>query len=167
MRRRICLVGAALSVCSLAFIAGPATAASAKSNSPVHTVTCSTKTSISVANGQNDVLPPVSQGQEYGSAHCGGGLGGGVETDSFKVPLSGDTIAKYTIYLNAGTVHGTYDLTPTSGSLNFLETTWTGTLKVLGGTGAYKGAAGTGTLACKTLDGIHTTCTDKLKLKSV
>ena len=161
MKRRICLVGAALSVCPLAFIAGPATAASAKS------IACSTKTSISVANGQDNVLPPVSQGQEYGSAHCGGGLGGGVETDSFKVPLSGDTIAKYTIYLNAGTVHGTYDLTPESGSLNFLASTWTGTLKVLGGTGAYKGAAGTGTLACKSLDGIHTTCTDKLKLKSV
>lgn len=161
MKRRICLVGAALSVCPLAFIAGPATAASAKS------ITCSTKTSISVANGQDNVLPPVSQGQEYGSAHCGGGLGGGVETDSFKVPLSGDTVAKYTIYLNAGTVHGSYDLTPESGSLNFLATTWTGTLKVLGGTGAYKGAAGTGTLACQSLDGIHTTCTDKLKLKSV
>jgi hypothetical protein len=165
VRRRICLVGAALSVCPLAFVAGNATAASTKSKSPVTKVACASKTSIMVASGDTSVSPPVSQGSEYGPVNCGGPLGNGVLSDSFTVPASGDTVAKYTMFLHTGTVHGTYDITPQPGSLNFLETDWTGTLKVLGGTGAYKGATGTGTMKCKTLDGIHTTCTDKLKVK--
>jgi len=32
-------------------------------------------------------------------------------------------------------------------------------------TGTLSGITGTGTMTCKTLDGIHTTCTDRLKLK--
>jgi hypothetical protein len=165
VRRRICLVGAALSVCPLAFIAGNATAASTKSKSPVTKVACASKTSIMVANGDTGVSPPVSQGSEYGPVQCGGTLGRGILSDSFTVPASGDTVAKYTMYFHTGTVHGTYDISPQPGSLNFLETDWTGTLKVLGGTGAYKAVTGTGTMTCKSLDGIHTTCADKLKLK--
>jgi hypothetical protein len=164
VRRRICLVGAALSVCPLAFVAGTATAASSTSKSSQR-VLCSTKTSVMVANGEMSVQPPASQGDEYGTASCGKLLGSGVQRDSFTVPASGDTIARFELYFPTGTVHGTYDLTPQAGSFNFLETDWTGKMKVLGGTGAYKGATGTGTMACKTLDGVHTTCTDRLKLK--
>ena len=40
-------------------------------------------------------------------------------------------------------------------------------LTITGGTGTYAGAKGVGTMTCKTLDGIHTTCTDKLKLKQL
>jgi hypothetical protein len=36
---------------------------------------------------------------------------------------------------------------------------------VTGGSGSYNGVTGTGTMKCKTLDGVHTTCTDKLELK--
>jgi len=174
VKRRICLVGIALSVCPLALLAGNATAASTKTKSTkprALSVKCSTKTTIAVANGDTNVLPPVAQGADYGTARCGGTLGGGVESDSFNVPLSGDTLAKFTMYFGAGAVHGTYDLTPQAGNLNtgdvnsFTETDWTGTMKVKGGSGAYKGDTGTGTMTCSSLDGIHVTCTNKLKLK--
>jgi hypothetical protein len=166
VKRRICLVGATLSVCLLASVAGTALAASSKSSGKSTKVSCSVSTSIAVASGQTGVLPPVAQGNEYGTSNCGT-LGSGVQKDSFTVPLSGDTVAKYTMYFGAGTIHGTFDLSPMSSSLNFLASTWTGTLKVLGGTGAYKGVTGTGTMKCGSQDGIHVACTDKLHLKNL
>lgn len=164
MRRRICLLGATLGVCLLASVAGTALAASSKGGSTTK-VRCSTNTSIIIANGDTGVSPPISQGTEYGTASCNKQFGSGVQKDSFTVPDSGDTVAKYTLYFSTGSIHGTYDLTPQSGSLNFLATSWTGTLKVLGGTGAFKGMTGTGTMNCGTQDGIHSSCKDKLKLK--
>ncbi len=167
MRRRICLVGAALSVCLLASVAGTAIAASShssKSSAKTQKVKCSTGYSIAVADGQSGVLPPESSGTEYGTVRCGAPLGAGIQRDTFTVPTSGDTVAKYVMYFNTGSIHGTYDLTPQSSSLNFLATDWTGTMKVLGGTGAYKGAKGTGKMTCATNDGVHSNCTDKLKL---
>jgi hypothetical protein len=165
VRRRICLVGVTLSVCLLASVAGTAVAASSKSSGK-YKVSCSVSTTIAVASGQTDVLPPVAQGSEYGPLTCGK-LGSGVQKDAFTVPLSGDTVAKYTMYFGAGTIHGTYDISPQSSSLNFLASTWMGTLKVLGGTGAYKAVTGTGTMKCGSQDGIHVSCTDKLKLKNL
>jgi hypothetical protein len=151
-------------------VAGTALAASSKSSAKATKATkvsCSVSTSIAVAKGQSDVLPPMAQGDEYGPAKCGSLLGAGVQKDSFTVPTSGDTVAKYVMYFNTGTIHGTYDLTPQSSSLNFLATSWTGTLKVLGGIGAYKGVTGTGKMKCGSPDGVHTSCTDKLKLKKL
>ena len=161
--KRICLVGTAVAVCLLASIAGTAFAASSKSKTTK--VSCSASTSIVPPAGDSAVLPPAAQGTEYGTANCGGGLGHGVQADSFDVPADGDTVAKYTMYFATGNVHGTYDLTPQSSSLNFLSTTWTGTIKVTGGTGAWKGVKGTGTMKCSTPDDIHTSCKDHLKLK--
>ena len=167
MRRRICVVGIALSVGPLALLAG-ATGAVAKSSKSKKVksvnVSCHVATSIAVAAGATQVLAPVASGDEFGMASCGGTLGGGVQRDSFNVPTSGDTLATYTLYFGTGTLRGTYDLTPQSTGLNFYSTTWMGTLKVTGGTGAFKGYKGTGTMSCVSNDGVHTTCTDKLKL---
>ncbi len=167
MRRRICAVGGTLSVCLLAFVASSAFAAGHKSHSATQKVTCKTKTSTMVPDGQSSVSPPEQNGTEFGKVHCAKLLGSGVQQDTFTVPASGDTMAKYWLYFRSGTLYGKYDLTPTGNSSSFLETDWTGTLKVLGGTGAYKGVTGVGTMACKTLDGIHATCTDRLKLKGM
>ena len=172
MKRRICLAGAALSLCPLAFLvgsAGAATKTKTKTKSGGGTkIVCSTKTSIMVPSGQDNVLPPAQQGSEYGTANCAQPLGSGVQKDAFTVPASGDTMAKYSLYFHSGTLSGTYDLTPNGGtSQNFLATDWTGTMKITGGTGTFKGATGTGTMVCKTMDGIHSTCTDKLRLKGV
>lgn len=165
MRRRLFVVGAALSVFLLAIGVASATASKhkSKSSSKPATVTCHAKTSIAPPDGQTGVTPPVSSGSEYGTAVCGK-LGHGVQSDRFNVPDSGDTLATFTWYLPTGTIHGKYDLTPQEGTLNFLAVTYVGTAKILGGTGAFAGTKGTGTMTCSSPDSVHTSCTDKLKL---
>jgi hypothetical protein len=129
-------------------------------------VVCTTDVGIMIAPGDTAVVPPAAEGSEYGSASCGK-LGKGVQSDAFTVPDSGDSLATYTMYFPTGTIRGAYDLVPQEGSFmgtNFTEVDSLGTLTVTGGTGVFQGAKGTGTMTCKTLDGIHTSCTDKLKL---
>jgi hypothetical protein len=171
VKRRICLVGAALVACPLAF--GVASAA-AKTKTPTKpaskgtSVNCATNTSIQIATGDTGVTAPADQGTEYGTVVCHKLLGRGVEADTFTLAATGDNVAKYWMYFDTGAIHGSYDLTPQEGSFNdtnFLEVDYLGTLVVKGGTGAFAGVTGTGTMTCTTLDGIHTSCTDKLKLK--
>lgn len=164
MIRRICVVGAALSAGSLVFGAMEATAASTIAPTKV---ACITKVAIMIDPAATVVVPPVQQGTEYGAAKCGKLLGSGVQRDSFMVPDSGDLVANYTLYFPTGTLHGRYDLVPQEGSFtgtNFSEVDYLGTLKVLGGTGAFQGIKGTGKMKCTTPDGIHTSCTDRFKL---
>ena len=167
MKRRICVASVASCVTALT-IGVPAVAAVHKTKKPVKPATvnvkCVTNVGIMVANGDSAVTPPVQQGSEYGTVHCGK-WGSGVQGDSFTVPDSGDTVADFTWYLRTGTVSGHYDLTPQEGTLNFLNATYDGTLTVTGGTGTFSGIKGTGTMTCATQDGIHTSCTDKLKVK--
>jgi hypothetical protein len=167
VRRRICVVGAALSAASLGFGAVSATAAKSPAGTNVTKVTCKTNVGIMVAGSDTGVTPPVQKGAEYGIAVCGKLLGSGVQADKFSVPDTGNTLAQYQMYLPTGTIHGKYKLIPQEGSFNgsnFNEVDTLGTLTITGGTGTYQGAKGTGTMKCKSLDGIHTTCTDKLKL---
>jgi len=170
VRRRICLLGAALAA-PLAFGVAVAPAKTAKApKAKTVTVTCKTQVGIMVAAGDTSVFPPVQQGNEYGSAVCGKLLGSGVQSDAFTVPDSGDTMAGFKLWLPAGTVHGAFDLTPQEGAFNptgFSETDYLGTLTVTGGTGLFQGAKGTGTSTCTSLDGIYTTCTDKFKFTKV
>ena len=165
MRRRIRLVGVALIAFPLAFGVAASTAASNQATTKSVKVACKTTVGTMIASGETGVTPPAQQGDEYGTVRCGKLLGSGVQADTFTVPASGDTVARYTLYLSTGTIHGKYDLAPQEGTLNFLETSYLGKLTVAGGTGAFKGAKGTGTMTCITTDGIHTNCTDKLKLK--
>src|SRR5450755_135393 len=166
VRRRICLLGAALAA-PLAFGVAVALAKTTKApKAKTVTVTCRTQVGIMVGPGDISVFPPVAQGKEYGSAVCGKLLGSGVQSDAFTVPDSGDSVASYKLWLPTGTIHGTFDLTPQEGSFiptSFSQTDYLGTLTVTGGTGLFKGARGTGTSVCTTPDGIHTTCTDKFK----
>jgi hypothetical protein len=167
VRRRICVIGAALSVGSLAIGAVAASAAPTSTSKAITKVTCKTATGISVAQGDSSVTPPVAQGTEYGPVRCGKGLGDGVLSVAFKVPDSGNTLGVFKAFLTAGTLHGKYTLVPQEGTFSatsFNETDYLGTMTITGGTGAYQGAKGTGKMVCKTLDGIHTTCTNRLKL---
>jgi hypothetical protein len=167
VRRRICLVGAALSAGPLTLGVAPALAAKSKANKqkpkPIVTA-CSTNVGIMIGAADTGVTPPVANGREYGTATCGKVLGPGVQSDTFTIPDSGDTVARFTLFFRSGELHGKYDLTPGEGSANFLESDFTGTMTVTGGSGAFFGAHGTGTMTCKTLDSIHTSCRDKLKL---
>jgi hypothetical protein len=169
VKRRICLVGAALSVALLAFGVTSAAAKTSKPTKPTTKgtpVTCTTNVGVMIAPGDTGVTPPVDQGAEYGPVSCQK-VGTGVQADVFTVPDSGDTLASYTWYFKTGTLHGKFDLTPQQGNFNgdFLEVDYLGTLTVTGGTGAWAGTKGTGTMTCTTLDGIHTSCRDKLRLQ--
>jgi hypothetical protein len=166
--RRICLVGVALGAVTLAFGVAVATASKSKTTKAKSTtVYCDTSVSIAVPATDTDVTPAATSGNEYGSVICHQ-LGHGVQADSFTVPNSGDTVARFTFYMPTGTLSGTYDLTPQTGSLGsgFASVSYLGTLKVTHGTGALAGVTGTGTMTCSSPDSIHTSCTDKLKLTS-
>jgi hypothetical protein len=120
----------------------------------------------------NAVNQPQASGSQYGPVHCPtAGFGGGLAGDSFTVPDSGDLVGKYTQYFKAGSITGSFDVSPqTSGSFganSFSAGTWMGPIKITGGTGAYQGIKdkkGTGVLTCATQDSVHFTCHEKIKL---
>lgn len=172
MRRRTYLVGTALTAGSLAAGVAIAPAASTKPKPKPVAVVCATSVTTQIPPGDTQVVPPVTQGTDYGSVKCGGKLfGRGVQVDRFTVPDSGDTVGSYAQYFGTGSIHGKFDLTPdeapTTTATTFQATTYTGTVTVGGGTGAYVGAKGTGTAKCQSPDGVHTSCTVRLKLKQL
>jgi hypothetical protein len=161
VRRLICAAGIPVIAGALAF--GGVTAGA----SPLTKVTCKTSTGISISQGAAAVTPPVAKGVEYGPARCGKGLGNGVQTLAFKVPDSGNRVGEFQTYFATGSLRGKFKLIPQSGSFSptsFNETDYRGTMTIIGGTGAFNGAKGTAKMLCKSLDGIHTTCTNRLTL---
>jgi hypothetical protein len=153
--------------------------AAAKTTNHKHTIkapkpktistTCSDSVTIAIAPGDTAVTPPVSDGTQYGPVRCGP-LGRGVEVDTFSLQDTGDLAGTFVQYFGAGTLHGTFDLTPSdnqqpSDTGTFAMASYTGTGKVLGGTGVDKNATGSDTLTCSSPDGIQMSCTIQLKLK--
>jgi hypothetical protein len=115
------------------------------------------------------VIPPVQQGSQYGPLRCGKLLGSGIQAESFTLLDSGDLQGKYAQYFGTGTVHGTFALTPQdtgppSSTTTFANVAYTGTVDVLGGTGAFRKAAGKGKLACASTDGVHFSCTETVRI---
>ena len=123
--------------------------------------------------GSATVDQPPAQGNQYGPVHCPTkGFGGGMIGDSFTVPDSGDTVGTYTQFFHAGTITGSFDLTPQESSepssTTFTSQSWTGTITVKSGTGLFKGIVGkrnSGTMNCTSDDSVHLTCTEKIKVK--
>jgi len=158
----------------LAVGAAQALAAKSKSKSNAHkTVTATVSCKISIgtmsAPGETAVVPPAAQGSQYGPVHCGGGIGSGVQSDTFKLMDSGDVQGKFAQYFGIGTVHGSFSMTPDdtgapSSTTTFANVSYTGTINVAGGTGAYKKVTAKGTLKCSSNDGVHFSCTSRFKL---
>jgi hypothetical protein len=183
VRRRTCFAAAAIAAASLAVGVGIATAASKpatpKATPAVTVLKCHGSLTVVPPAGSASVDQPPSVGSQYGQLRCPTAMfGRGVESSTFKVPDTGDMVGKYTQYFGDGTVHGTFDLTPqeasgtfTSGS--FTSQNWEGTLKVTGGTGAFKlikelkGKKGIGTMTCTSPDSVHMTCHEKVKLTAI
>jgi hypothetical protein len=171
VKRRICIVGTALAAVPLA-VGISVTAAGAKTApaaSKAVVVTCHISLATVPPAGSPVVDQPPAKGTQYGPARCKG-LGSGIMQDNFKVPDSGDTVGKYWQYFGNGSVHGSFDLTPTeaSGALSsssFSNEAWVGKVTVTGGTGAFAGAKGKkGTMKCTSADTVHLSCTEKIKL---
>jgi hypothetical protein len=171
VRRRICLVGIAIAAASLVIGVEVASAAAKSSAAKPVVLKCHISLSTAPPPGSSTVNQPPAQGTQFGAIHCPtASFGGGVESDSFKVPDSGDTLGNYSQYFGAGSIHGSFNLTPEEGSgslsaTNFESESWTGTVTVTGGTGVYAKAAGKkGVLKCTSPDTVHLTCTEKLTL---
>jgi len=180
--KRICLVGAAMAALLTAGIvtapalATPAATKPASVNKkpvtklePVKTtLTCTLKLVTQIPSNDVTVTQGAESGTQYGRAGCAKPLFSGVEQSSFLQDESGDLSGKYQQWFNAGSLYGTYMLTaedtgpPTTTS--FTNASYAGTVTVTNGTGFFKKAAGTGTLACVTTDLAHYTCTEKLQL---
>jgi hypothetical protein len=115
--------------------------------------------------------PGKLTGFDLGFVACTGPFGAGVQSDSYKETVNGKT-GKITSkggfkdYYNTGTVHGVYKL---SGKLSSATTgTFKGSVAITGGTGAFKGASGGGTLSCVTHNGGKSnTCTATIKGSAV
>jgi hypothetical protein len=181
--KRIFLVGAAMAALLTAGIvtapasATPAAKKPASANKkpvtklePVKTtLTCTLKLITQIPSNDVTVTQGAESGTQYGRAGCAKPLFSGVEQNSFLQDESGNLTGKYQQWFNAGSVYGAYTLTaedtgpPTTTS--FTDASYTGTVTVTNGTGLFKKATGTGTLACTTTDLAHYACTEKLKLQ--
>lgn len=176
MRRRSRLAVTTVMAASFAASPGIALAVGSKTAAKAIKLNCKVELIAAPAEGTNVVDQPPSQGSQYGPVKChavgSSGLGRGVVATSFNVPDSGDTVGKYTEYFKAGTVRGSFDLTPQESdfsSTSFTSQAWQGTVKVLGGTGTYHGIKGkkVGTMKCTSSDSVHLTCTEKVTLKTL
>jgi hypothetical protein len=131
-------------------------------------VSCDLKLATQIPANELTVTQGAESGTQYGRAGCGKPLFSGVEQSSFARDESGNLQGKYQQWFNAGSIFGEYTLTaqhtgpPTTTAAT--KARYTGTVTVTNGTGEFKKAAGTGTLACATTDLAHYTCTEKLKL---
>jgi hypothetical protein len=173
VKRRICLALTALAAVAVA-VGISVNAAGAKTAPPSKTILVKCHISLGTVPpaGSPTVDQPPEKGTAYGPARCNL-LGSGVMQLNFKVPDSGDTVGKYWQYFNNGTVHGSFDLSPTEAngalsSSSFSNEAWEGKITVTGGTGAFSGvAAKKGTMKCTSGDTVHLTCTEKIKLTSL
>jgi hypothetical protein len=175
VRRPICLVATVVATGSLVAGVGIASAAGSHPAKPKKVkpvmLRCHMSLSTAPPPGSNSVDQPPSQGKQYGPVGCPTkSFGSGLETDSFTVPDSGDTVGSYVQYFHGGSVKGTFHLVPQEGTTSdtgFTSETWTGTVTVTGGTALYKGISGkksTGVLNCTSPDTVHLSCTEKIKV---
>jgi hypothetical protein len=100
--------------------------------------------------------PTASEGFDLGFVSCSGRFGDGLQWDHFRVRLTSPTTAMLTgpfkDFFDQGTTHGRFELHGT-------QTHLTGTLRFLGGTGAFKHVRGHGRLECTATSGNETDCT--------
>jgi hypothetical protein len=177
VKRRIGFAVPAIAAATVVVGAGIATAASKTTAAAV--LKCHSSLSTVPPSGSASVDQPPTGGSAYGPLHCSTkGFGSGIESTTFTIPDTGDIVGKYSQFLGDGSVRGTFDLAPaeSSGTLtptSFEGANYAGTLKIKGGTGAFKGIAGLkgkknlGTMTCTTPDQVHYTCTEKVKLSSI
>ena len=126
-----------------------------------------TKTKIHCTSKSYNVSSPSTSGTEFASLKCSKPFGTGVQQGTFAESIAGTQVSvtgKFTNFYDAGTNHGSYKL---SGTVSSGTITATGSVKITGGTGAYRNMTGTGKLTCTTTDAGKTyNCTTGGTLKS-
>jgi len=100
--------------------------------------------------------PTALEGFNLGFDNCPAPFGSGLQWNSFKVRLTSPTTAVVTgpfkDFFDVGTIHGRFVLHGT-------QAITTGTVRFLGGTGAFKNVRGHGRLQCKAASSNETDCT--------
>ena len=100
------------------------------------------------------LTPGKLKGEDVGLVSCGKPFGNGIQWVQYTETVSStEAVTAHgplKAWSDTGTVHGTYKL---AGKLVGLTGSLAGTSKITGGTGAFKGAKGTGTQSCTTTDG--------------
>ncbi len=115
--------------------------------------------------------PPKSpSGTHFGHADCLAPLGKGVQFNSYSVtpasPTAGVTDGTFKNHYNRGTTKGTFQMNFAASSPT--QITYTGTVRVRRGTGAFRRVRGAGTITCTTTDGgAHKTCNVSTTLRGL
>jgi hypothetical protein len=161
-RRLISVVAAAAA--ALGAAAALTAVAGAASPKPTR-VDCSYEATTQIPDNQTETLPSTQQGQQWGSIYCSP-IGWGVRKDAFTVLNNGDVKGTFTAFFRHGTIRGKFAMSQGEGSLglSFQSTSYAGKVKVIGGSGPWKGVKGAGKTTCDSEDGIHFFCDDVLKL---
>jgi hypothetical protein len=177
-------MGAAITAGALALGGGPASAAK-----PKHHKTPKPKPVVLVCKWATSIVPPLGQQQStlandsgdlFGNASCPASpyspsrrttLGKGVAHLTFRLQDTGDLSGSFSEWFGAGSIRGTYVLTPSNALTldpsTFASSDYTGTLVVTGGTGAFKPALGKGKLTCTSPDSVHLSCSATIKFSEL
>jgi hypothetical protein len=158
VRRGLSILIVSVAASGIGLAAGGALAAR-----PAVTVKCMSK--------WTNQTPGKFHGYSFGLNSCGTPLGNGLQYASYKFTVNAfGSVAipgpgTFKDYYDAGTTHGSYQFDNGFNPRTDRSFMLRGSVKVLGGTGAYKNAAGSGTITCRTRDlGNHLRCTVTLSM---
>jgi hypothetical protein len=109
---------------------------------------------------------PATSAEEFGTLSCAAPLGKGVQHNRASVTRNADSTkgtfsGAIKLYLNTGTVRGTYK---SQFTVQNATVSYDGTIKISSGTGEFKGVTGTGTLTGSSTNAIKSSFTEKLAL---
>lgn len=129
---------------------------------------CYLALTVQIPKGETAINPGDTSGANTGTVKCGKLLGAGLAQLSYTIPASGNLVGTAKQYFALGSMRASYVLVPDETDSNSFSTaSYTGTLKLKGGTGAYQLVKGTGKLKCTTQDSVHLSCVEHLKLSSL
>jgi hypothetical protein len=154
-------------IAASAIVALPASAAQAKTRR----ITCKLDLFATIPQ-------PAPSAANFGTTKCGRPFGSGVQKDSSTVTRTSLTTGVFTgpfkMFFDTGTIKGTFKISfvttlglpiPPSTAYRITGVSYTGTLKVTGGTGAWRRLRGTGTIVGTSPDAKRTALTERLTLR--
>lgn len=120
------------------------------------------------------IKQPAPTAANFGSTQCSRPFGSGVQQDSSTTTrtslTSGSFSGPFKMFFDRGAIKGTFKIsfvTMLSASYQITGITYQGTLKITGGTAAYRKVRGTGTVSGSSPDAVKTMLAYKMKLTGV
>lgn len=117
---------------------------------------------------------PNARAANFGSARCGRPFGTGVQQDSSTVTRSSLTTGQFTgpfkMFFDRGTIRGRFTIrfvTTLNAQYRIVGVRYTGTLRVTGGTAAYRRVRGSGTITGVSADAVRTELRERLTLRGL